>query len=63
MDDEKGGWLILEQPNKPNKFNQLGQDFYPENKLAYQIGVDTTQDRVAVAGSNPAIIVLKKLFM
>jgi len=60
MDDEKGGWLILEEPNTPNKFNQRGMDLYPENKLMYHIGVDTTQDRVAVSGSNPAIIVLKK---
>ena len=26
----------------------------------YQIGVDTTQDRIAIAGSNPAITVFKK---
>lgn len=60
MDDEKGGWMILEEPNKPNHFSQRGFDFSPLNKAMYQIGVDTTQDRIAVDGSNPAIIVFKK---
>lgn len=60
MDDEKGLWQILEAPNKPNKFDQLGQELYPTNKMMYQIGVDTTQDRIAIDGSNPAIIVFKK---
>lgn len=60
MDDNKGGWFILEYPNKENLFTNRGGYIEPDNKLSYQIGVDTTQDRIAIAGSNPAICVLKK---
>jgi len=60
MDDEKGGWFILEEPSKPNAFSDRNGYLEPLNKIAYQIGVDTTQDRIAVAGSNPAITVFKK---
>jgi len=60
MDDAKGGWFILEEPNKPNHFKESGGYLEPLNKLSYQIGVDTTQDRIAVEGSNPAITVFKK---
>ena len=60
MDDLKGGWFILESPNKPNHFEYRGTYLEPLNTLMYQIGVDTTQDRIAVAGSNPAITVFKK---
>jgi hypothetical protein len=60
MDDVKGGWFILEQPNEPNKFLDRGGYLEPNNKHLYQIGVDTTQDRIAVSGSNPAITVFKK---
>lgn len=64
MDDENGGWQILEYPNKENHFEAYGNNILsPLNKNLYQIGVDTTQDRVAVAGSNPAIIVFKKSCM
>lgn len=60
MDDEKGGWFILEEPLKPNSFRDIGGSFEPSNQIMYQIGVDTTQDRIAVDGSNPAITVFKK---
>lgn len=60
MDDEKGGWFILEVPNKANNFSDRGGYFEPLNTMFYQIGVDTTQDRIAVDGSNPAITVFKK---
>lgn len=60
MDDEKGGWFILEPPIKENHFKQVGEYFEPLNKMIYQIGVDTTQDKIAIAGSNPAITVFKK---
>lgn len=60
MDDKNGGWFILEFPNKQNNFSQVTGNLEPLNKLSYQIGVDTTQDRIAIAGSNPAITVLKK---
>ena len=60
MDDEKGGWYILETPNRPNHFKDNGGYLEPLNKALYQIGVDTTQDRIAIQGSNPAITVFKK---
>lgn len=60
MDDEKGGWFILEYPNKPNHIEEPNGIIYPLNKSLYQIGVDTTQDRIAIDGSNPAICVFKK---
>jgi len=61
MDDENGGWKILEFPNKENLIESFGDgSFAPLNKTMYQIGVDTTQDREAIDGSNPAIIVFKK---
>lgn len=60
MDDEKGGWYILETPINPNKFEDRGGLLEPKNELLYQIGVDTTQDRIATNGSNPAIVVFKK---
>ena len=60
MDDEKGGWFILEEPSKPNAFSDRNGYLEPLNKIAYQIGVDTTQDRIAISGSNPAITVFKK---
>ena len=60
MDDEKGGWFILETPLKPNSFKTFGVQLEPINKELYQIGVDTTQNRIAIAGSNPSIVVFKK---
>ncbi len=60
MDDTKGGWFILETPLKENAFNESGGYLSPNNESMYQIGVDTTQDRIAVHGSNPAITVFKK---
>lgn len=60
IDDTKGGWFILEEPSKPNAFSDRNGYLEPTNKIAYQIGVDTTQDRIAISGSNPAITVFKK---
>lgn len=60
MDDVKAGWFILESPSKENCFKDIGGYLEPLNRIAYQIGVDTTQDRIAVSGSNPAIVVFKK---
>jgi len=60
MDDLKGGWFVLEYPQKENHFLDRNGYKEPLNESLYQIGVDTTQDRVAVAGSNPAITVFKK---
>jgi hypothetical protein len=60
MDDEKGGWLLLELPNKQNLFSKNGEHIEPLNKSMYQIGVDTTKDDFAVQGSKPTICVFKK---
>lgn len=60
MDDEKGGWFLLEKPSRENAFVEKGGYLEPANGLMYQIGVDTTQDRIAVYGSCPSIVVFKK---
>lgn len=61
MDDAKGGWFILELPNKPNHFISRGGTYYePLNKSMYQIGVDTTKDIETTNGSKPVILVFKK---
>lgn len=60
MDDEKGGWFILETPKKENHFSDRGGYLEPLNTSLFSIGVDTTQDRIAVNGSNPSILVFKK---
>jgi hypothetical protein len=61
MDDEKGGWFLLEKPNKENAFLDRGSYIEPINVSMFQIGVDTTQDdRVASNGSWPVILVFKK---
>lgn len=60
MDDEKGGWLIFEKPTKENNISDRGGFFEPLNTTLYSIGVDTTQDRIAIDGSNPVILVFKK---
>ena len=36
MDDEKGGWFILEPPIKENHFKQVGEYFEPLNKMIYR---------------------------
>lgn len=60
MDDEKGGWLLHERPNKANAYIDKGRQIEPLNKFMYQIGVDTTKDDFAVNGSKPTICVMKK---
>jgi len=60
MDDQKGGWFLFEEPLKPNSFEDSGGYLTPTNKIQYQIGVDTTQNRIAIDGSNPSIVVFKK---
>lgn len=60
MDDDKGGWFILEAPINENKFIDSGGYLEPKNEMLYQLGIDTTQDRIAIDGSNPAITVFKK---
>lgn len=60
MDDVKGGWFILEKPNIENHFRDSGNYIEPLNRRMYQIGVDTTKDALAINGSKPVIVVLKK---
>lgn len=60
MDDLKGGWFLFEKPSKENCFSDRGGVFEPTNKIMYSIGVDTTQDRIAIDGSYPCILVFKK---
>lgn len=60
MDDEKGGWFIYEKPTKENYISNRGGYLEPLNTSMYSIGVDTTQDRIAVEGSQPVILVFKK---
>lgn len=60
MDDTNGGWFLYEPPNVPNKFSDRGGYLEPQNTALYSIGVDTTQDRIAIDGSNPCIVVFKK---
>ena len=60
IEDAKTGWHILEPPNKENLFEETSWGIEPSNTLNYQIGVDTTQDRIAESGSNPCIVVFKK---
>lgn len=59
MEDKKGGWFVLEPPNKPNCFTDRGS-LFPMNKSLYQIGVDPTKDLPTEHGSKPVIIVFKK---
>lgn len=64
MDDERGGWFMLERPNRENQFIERSGQFEPSNTMNYQIGVDTTQDgRIAANGSDPVILVFKKSCM
>lgn len=60
MDDAKGGLFVYEMPNKENHFSERGGYFEPLNTLYYSLGIDTTQDRIAIDGSNPCIVVFKK---
>lgn len=60
MDDARGGWFIYEEPNQPNAFKDRQGYLEPSNTIAYSIGVDTTQDRIAASGSKPCIVVFKK---
>jgi hypothetical protein len=60
MDDAKGGWFLLEEPIKPNDYKEFGGYLEPKVESPYIIGCDTTQDRIAIHGSNPAICVFKK---
>ena len=62
MDDNKGDWLLLEEPvgNLKNKFTVSGDIVSPQNVLHYCIGVDTFRIGHAEHGSKGTICVFKK---
>lgn len=59
MDDDAGEWLLLEIPDKPNKYNHRGL-MQPENTIRYSIGVDTIKSGFTTHGSTATICVFKK---
>lgn len=63
MDDESGGWLLLEEPRVKNKFTLHNGTVIPNNTLEYCIGVDTFRIGYAEDGSQGAICVLDKINM
>lgn len=60
MDDEMGGWLVLEPPAEKNKFTQFNNIITPLNMANYCIGVDTFRIGHAEDGSQGTICVFKK---
>lgn len=60
MDDEMGGWFILEYPDKKNNFEERSGKVFPKNKHLFQIGADTVKDDFAINGSKPTVCVMKK---
>lgn len=59
MDDECGGWFILEEPIKQNDYIDRGGYLEPNPLSPYIIGVDTTKDMPTEHGSKPRILVMK----
>lgn len=59
MDDNAGGWLLFEPPERANLFDHHGR-MRPLNTVRYSIGVDQTKDGFTTAGSKATICVFKK---
>lgn len=59
MDDEAGGWLLFEKPEKENLFDHRGR-MRPLNATRYSIGVDTIKSGFTSGGSTATICVFKK---
>lgn len=59
MDDDAGGWLLLEKPEKENLFDHRGR-MRPLNTFRYSIGVDTIKSGFTTGGSTATICVFKK---
>lgn len=59
MDDDAGGWLLLEKPDKENLFDHRGR-MRPLNTHRYSIGVDTIKSGFTSGGSTATICVFKK---
>lgn len=60
MDDEKGDWLLYEEPKDKNKFSDHNGVIVPQNTLLYCVGVDTFRIGFAEEGSKGTICVFKK---
>lgn len=60
MDDEKGGWLLFEEPEHKNRFSTIGNVVSAQNTLRYCVGVDTFRIGFAENGSKGTICVFKK---
>lgn len=59
MDDDAGGWLLFESPEKTNLFDHRGR-MRPLNTSRYSIGVDTIKSGFTTGGSTATICVFKK---
>lgn len=59
MDDDAGGWLLFEPPEKENLFDHRGR-MRPLNTTRYSIGVDTIKSGFTSGGSTATICVFKK---
>lgn len=59
MDDDAGGWLLFEKPEKENLFDHRGR-MRPLNTSRYSIGVDTIKSGFTTSGSTATICVFKK---
>lgn len=60
MDDEKGDWLLFEEPRQKNKFEYYNGVVIPQNTLEYCAGVDTFRIGFAEDGSKGAICILDR---
>lgn len=59
MDDDAGGWLLFEPPEKENLYDHRGR-IRPLNTGRYSIGVDTIKSGFTTGGSTATICVFKK---
>jgi len=59
MDDEAGGWLLFEPPDRENMYYHRGR-IRPLHTERYSIGVDTIKSGFSSGGSTATICVFKK---
>lgn len=59
MDDEAGGWLLFEKPERENLYDHRGR-MRPLNTARYSIGVDTIKNAFSNGSSTATICVFKK---
>lgn len=60
VDDEKGNWLLYEEPKDRNKFTNYNGVISPQNTMLYACGVDTFRIGFAEDGSKGTICLFKK---